>query len=275
MNRIFSYFCLLILLCGSLAFPGRSTAEGIYKMSMLPRYYPAKMRALITPMAEHISKETGLKITPVLAKDFRDYENRLNSGEIELGYQDPLVYTMVSKTHEVLAIAAKGEGGSRYRGIVITRPDSGILSLGDLKHKKIMIVGKHSAGGFLSQKLSLAENGVALETDCDVEEAADNRQENVIISVSVGEADAGFIRESALHMADSYIQPGSIAVLAPCAWLPNWAFSVNRSLPEGVKAAIRSALMSFKQDPTILKVLNFSGFEPAVDKDYDIIRGLL
>ena len=275
MNRIFLYFCFLMLLCGSLAFPGLSMAEGMYKISMLPRYYPKKIRAMIAPLTEHLSQATGAKITPVLATDFREYETLLNSGEIEIGYENPLVYTKVSKNHEVLAMAVKGDGGNRFRGIIITRPDSGIHSLGDLKHKKIMIVGKTSAGGFLSQKLSLAENGILVEKDCELEEAANNKQENVIISVSVGDADAGFIRESALHMADFYIQPGSIVVMTPCAWLPNWAVSVKRSLPDKVKADIKSALLSLDQNSAVLKAMNITGFETAADKDYDIIRGLL
>lgn len=275
MNRIFLYVCFLMLLCWSLAFPGLSMAEGMYKISMLPRYYPKKIRAMIAPLTEHLSQATGAKITPVLATDFREYENFLNSGEIEIGYENPLVYTKVSKSHEVLAMAVKGDGGNRFRGIIITRPDSGIQSLGDLKHKKIMIVGKTSAGGFLSQKLSLAENGILVEKDCELEEAANNKQENVIISVSVGDADAGFIRESALHMADFYIQPGSIVVMTPCAWLPNWAVSVKRSLPDKVKADIKSALLSLDHNSAVLKAMNITGFETATDKDYDIIRGLL
>ncbi len=244
-------------------------------MSMLPRYYPKKIRAMIAPLAEYISQETGATVSPVLTTDFTEYENRLKSGEIEIGYENPLVYTKVSKTHEVLVMAVKGEGGNRFRGIIITRPDSDIHSLGDLKHKKIMIVGKTSAGGFLSQKLFLAENGVSVEKDCELEEASNNKQENVIISVSIGDADAGFIRESALHMADFYIQPGSIVVMTPCAWLPNWAVSVKRSLPDGVKADIKSALLSLDQNSKVLKAMNVTGFKPARDQEYDIIRNLL
>lgn len=46
-------------------------------------------------------------------------------------------------------------GGEKFRGIIITRKDSPINKIDDLKGKKIMIVSPSSAGGYLSQKLYL------------------------------------------------------------------------------------------------------------------------
>lgn len=63
-----------------------------------------------------------------------------------------------------------------------------------------MIVSQSSAGGFLSQKLGFKKMGLDVDRDCQLVEAAANQKENVIIAVSIG--DAEFIRESALHKAD-------------------------------------------------------------------------
>ena len=114
--------------------------------------------------------------------------------------------------------------------------------------------------------------GIAVENDCDLEVASDNKQENVIISVSIGDVDAGFIRESALHSADQYIQPGTVKVVAPSAWLPNWALSVNRNLPAARKDAIRTAMIGLEKDAPVLKAMGVTGFRPATDDQYDIVR---
>jgi len=255
--------------------PALCAAEDVYEFSMLPRYFPKKIQSMIDPLAEYLSGEIGVRVTPILTKDFSEYENRLKSGEIEIGYENPLVYTKVSASHEVLAMAVKGAGGDRFRGIIIARPDSEIQTFSDLKHKTIMIVGMTSAGGFLSQKLTLAENGIAVESDCDLEVASDNKQENVIISVSIGDVDAGFIRESALHIADQYIQPGSVKEVAPCAWLPNWALSVNRSMPLAQKEAIKAAMIGLDENSPVLKAMDVTGFKPATDSQYNVIRSVL
>jgi phosphonate transport system substrate-binding protein len=138
-----------------------------------------------------------------------------------------------------------------------------------------MIVGATAAAGLLSQKLTLIKNGIDLERDCQVEMATDNKQENVIISVSIGDVDAGFIRESALHIADHYIQPNTIKVVATCEWLPNWALSVDRSLPRDKKVAIRTAITSLKQNSSVLKAMGVTNFQSATDSQYDVIRKLL
>jgi len=273
-NRISRKVLLLTTLLYCLVgVPGTQAAEK-YALSMLPRYFPEKLSAMITPLAEYLSKQTGLTITPVLTANFDQYETRITSGEIMIGYQNPVVYTNIMSSHQVIAKAIKGEGGDRFRGIIITRPDSGIKTIEDLADKTIMIVGKTSAGGFLSQKLTLQEKGVQLQ-EGNLRVAADNRQENVLIAVSIGDVDAGFIRESALHKADKYIVPGSIKILATTAWLPNWAFSVSKAMPEQDRLAIAKALLKLKKDDPVLKAMGLRGFAPASDEDYAVMRQVL
>lgn len=246
-----------------------------YKLSMLPRYFPEKLNAMITPLAAYLSLETGNSIVPVLTANFASYQTELLQGKIYIGYENPLVYVKISQAHEVLATAVKGKGGNKFWGIVITRPDSDITKLSDLKGKKIMIVSKDSAGGFLSQKLALKQNGINVERDCQLTEAAENRQENVIISVSIGDVDAGFIRASALHKADEFIMPGSIKSLTDTAWLPNWAFSVNKNMSQENKDAIKKALLKLTVKSPVMQAMGLTSFESATDADYDVMRGLI
>ena len=275
MNKIRIMFCFFILTGFLPVFTGVSSAGEVYRLSMLPRYFSPTIKAVITPLAEYLSKETGEKIIPVLTQDFNEYENRVKNGEIEIGYEDPLIYTKISGIHQALAMSLKGKGKEQFRGIIITQPDSNIHSINDLKHKTIMIAGKDSVGGFLSQKLFLSRNGIDVEQDCDLVTASENKQENVVLAVSIWDVDAGFIQESSLHIADQYIPPNSLNVLVSCAWLPNWAMSVSKSLPESLKTDILSALLALNKDPSMLKAIKVTGFKPAEDKDYDVIRSLL
>lgn len=264
---------IVVILAASLLVSGAVVAQE-HRISMLPRYYPERLVDMMSPLVEHVREATGLDLQLILAKDFRAYEERLASGEIAIGYSNPLVYTRVSRRHQVVAMAVKGEGGDRFRGILIARPDSGIRGLEDLPGKRVMIVAETSAGGWLSQKLSMLEQGIALD-EVDLVEAADNRQENVIIAVSVGDVDAGFIRESALHVADKYIAPGSVESVTATAWLPNWAFSVDRDLPPGVREALQGAVVGLEAGHPVLEAMGLTGFRAAEDGEYDPVRKAL
>lgn len=256
----------------SISFSANISAGQTYQLSMLPRYSSEEINRRITPLARYLSQIIGTKVEPIIASNFVQYEKRLKNGDIEIGYENPYIYVRVSDTHEVLAMAIKGKAGDRFRGIIITRADSNIASLNDLKNRKISIVGFTSAGGYLSQKLTLMQEGIDMDKDCQVSEAVNNKQENVILAVYTGEADAGFIRESALHMADKFVPRSKIKVINRSAWLPNWALSVKRTFSAKQKMAIQKALVKLKGNDPVLKALKIKGLRAAMDKEYDPVR---
>jgi phosphonate transport system substrate-binding protein len=266
--QILFVFCALLLISS----PWPSEAGEAFTLSMLPRYSSEEINRRINPLAKYLSQVTGAQIEPVVTSDFSQYEKQLKSGAIAMGYENPYIYTLISDTHEALAMAVKGKDRDKFRGIIIARKDKGLSTLEDLRGRTIAIVGYTSAGGYLSQKLSLKQLGIDVPKDCTIIEAVDNKQENVILAVYTGEVDAGFIRESALHQADAYISPAQLTVLGESAWLPNWAFSVDRRLPDQLKKEIRSALLLLEADHPVMKALKIDQFQAAVDSDYQPVR---
>lgn len=263
---------LLATLC-FLATPVPAQA-GEYVISILPRYYPERLTSMMTPLAEYLSEKMGEKVRLELTKDFTDYEAKVKSGAIDIGYENPMVFSRVTGVHEAVAMSVDKEDGEKFRGIVISRPDSGIKKLADLTGKTVMIVSDTSAGGYLSQKLSLIKAGIDLK-GITFETAAENRQENVIIPVSVGDVDAGFIRESALTVADKYIQPGSVAKVAETEWLPNWAVSVKRTMPAEARQKLVAALLALKEGDAVVKAIGITHFRQAADDDYAVMNSLV
>ncbi len=268
MKKIVGLTLILFTIC----FSNQAFPEAAYQLSMLPRYSFEEINKRITPLAAYLSKKTGIAIEPVFINNFSQYEKQLNTGSIGIGYENPYIYILVSKSHEVVAMTLKGEGKDKFRGIIIVKADSDIVAIDDLKGKRISIVAKSSACGFLSQKLTMLEHGLNVEKDCTITEAIDNKQENVIFAVYTGDADAGFIRESALNRIDKFVPPAMIRVINQSAWLPNWALSVSRSMPEEKKEAIKKALIDLKENDPVLKALKIIKFRPAADKEYDSIR---
>ncbi|HIP83297.1 MAG TPA: phosphate/phosphite/phosphonate ABC transporter substrate-binding protein [Desulfocapsa sulfexigens] len=261
---------LTISICVSAA-ASLSFAAG-YKISMLPRYSIEEIYARIVPLAEYLSKQTGLEITPTFTSTFDQYTKQLSNGGIDIGFQNPYIYVLASKKHDVIAMALKGVNKDKFRGIVITGANSPLRGLTDLEGKSISIVSYTSAGGYLSQKLTLQENGIDIEKACTLIEAPENKQENVIFSVFAGDVDAGFIRESALHKADAFVPRNALRVIEGTAWLPNWAVSVNRSMPEGDRGKIAKALLELKPGSSVLGALKINDFRLAKDGEYDVVR---
>lgn len=269
--HLFILLCTLSILYTSCT----SVAAEEYILSMPPTVSLEQVASMLTPLASRLSQETGNNIKLLTAKNIDHYTAEVLHGNIVIGYENPSVYVNTSNVHEALASAVTSQHDTLSKGIIITRPESGISTVEDLKGKKIMIVSRRSVGGFLSQKLTLQEKGIDIEQDCELSQAADHQEENVIISVSIGDVDAGFIKESSLHKADKYIAPGSVISVVKTAPLPNWVISVSRNMPDIQKDELRQALLGLSPEDPALKALGITAFERAVDTDYDVIRNIL
>jgi phosphonate transport system substrate-binding protein len=270
--------CLTVLLVFIVALGALGTsigpfahAQSAYKLSILSIYSPAETNAQIRPLAKHLSAALKAPVEPVIYSDNAQYEKALNSGEVDFGFENPPVYVKLN-THEAIAMALQGAEGDMYAGVIVTRSDSPIKTLSDLKSKRIAIVSHTSGGGFLSQKLTLLENGIDIAAEATLVEAVENKQENVLLSVHLDDADAGFVRESALHMTDNFIPSGRLKVLQRTALIPNWAFSVKKSLPDPVKKAVLEALSGLKKGDPVLTALRIDALRPATDREYNGIR---
>ena len=263
---------ILLILLATTVLSSVTIAQETYQLSMAPQSASDDINSRISPLADYLSQKTKTNIEVVITNNYDQYETQLKNGSIDMGFENPNIYTLVSKTHQVLTMAIKGKNQDKYRGIIITRKDSNLQVLEDLRGKRIAIVGYASAGGYLSQKLSLLEVGINVDKDCTIEEAVENKQENVILSVYTRDVDAGFIRESALNQVDKYIAPTQIKMLCICTWLPNWAFSVKKTLPGQLKEQIKTALLDLTPNDPVIKALKIDAFRSAKDSEYDIVR---
>jgi ABC-type phosphate/phosphonate transport system substrate-binding protein len=161
------------------------------------------------------------------------------------------------------------EGEDSFRGVIITRADSTIRHISGLKDKKVLITSPKSAGGYLSQKIFLLRNGIDAERDLRIVDA--KKQENVILGVYRGEADAGFVRESALLVWKDAVDMKKIRVIARTEPLPNWPFALCRKTdPSLVKAVTR--LLTELHDRQVLGAARIRGFKKAGEAEFEVLK---
>ncbi|GAQ95362.1 phosphate/phosphite/phosphonate ABC transporter binding protein [Thermodesulfovibrio aggregans] len=251
------------------------------KVAVLPLYSPLTIYKRYDPLMRYLSEKTGYEFKLVIPKNFEEFIQIVSEGKVNFSYQNPYVFSLISKKYPIKPLAITvGEdcttdegicGGEKFRGIIITRKDSPINKIDDLKGKKIMIVSPSSAGGYLSQKLYLEKKGFNLNRDFKLIDA--KRQEKVIIGIYKGEADAGFVREAALSVWSDEVDLSRIKILDYGEYLPNWPFAVvnnkNSELTEKVKKLITEL-----NDQTILSKAKVKGFKESTDEDYKILKKL-
>lgn len=265
---IFSFF-----ICLSLT-PAAATAE--IKLGILPRLSAMEMNTMFSPLADHLSKEVGEKVTLVIPKDFDAFKDMIKSEQVDLGFANPLVYVQLKKDKnlEPIALAAEPKWGTRFRGIVIVRKDGGIDKLQGLKGKKLIFVDKSSAV-YLTGMLLLSKAGFDLSRDFTMLPFA-KKVDNVTMAVFNKAADGGVIREDDLDKMKDKVDVSQLKIIGYTEYVPNWpVFSLPKADNAGI-TKIKAALLKLKpngaKSEEILGPAKLTGFTSVSDRDFEQLR---
>ncbi len=244
------------------------------KVAILPLYSAITLYNRYDPLMRYLSKKTGYEFKLLIPKDFDDFMNIVKRRDVDFSYQNPYIFALIDKETDikplVTTIDKDNEGGrDEFRGVIITRQDSPIRGARDLRNKRVLITSFKSAGGFLSQHLYLKQMGIDTQRDMKLIDA--KRQENVIIGVYRGEADAGFVRESALTVAKDIVDMNMIRVIVKTTPLPNWPFAAVREIESPLSKEVKRILIELN-DRDILNSANIKGFKKADESEFEMLK---
>jgi phosphonate transport system substrate-binding protein len=253
------------------------TASAEMKFGILPRLSAVELHAMFTPLAEYLTNETGEKVSLAVPQDFDAFKAAVKSRQVDLGFANSLIYIQLKKDADVapLALSAEPKAGTKFRGIIIARKDTGIVKLQDLKGKRLIFVEKDSAAGYIFQMLLLSKAGLDVHKDFTTLPFA-KKHDNVTMAVFNKAADAGGIREDDLQKMKDKVDLSQIRIIGYSDYFPNWPIFDTSKLQKATTARIQAALLKLKpNDPQSVKILGpaqLTGFVPVTDKDYDQLR---
>lgn len=264
---------LLAILVLLLALPFGAIASEL-KFGILPRLTEKEMREGFTPLAEHLSKELGVKVALVIPKDFDTWRKAAEAREYDFVYTNPYLYVLLKKAvpeTEVLAISSEPEIGDDIKGTIIVKKDSPIKSIADLKGKTIAATDPGSAGAYLVQMQML--NKAGLKKD-DVKVIFEKKRDPVADAILAGKAEAGFVRDDDVEKLKA--GPEKFRKIAVSAPIPNWPIAISKKMDPALAKKLKDAVLKLKKGDlktiSILGPARIEGFVPVTDKEYDIMR---
>jgi phosphonate transport system substrate-binding protein len=217
-------------------------------------------------------------VSIIVPKTFTAYKEAAKSGQFDIGFSNPLIYVEVKHSAvdiEPLALSSEVQSGTRLRGIIIVRKDSGITKLQDLKNKKISFMDKDSPAGYMFQMLLLSKAGLDVHNDFTILPFL-KRHDKVIMSVIDKTADAGGIREDELEKMKDKMDLSQLRIIGYTDYFPNWPVFAGPKMKKATMEKVRAALIKLKpNDPQSKKILEparLTGFIPVSDKEYDGLR---
>ncbi|GAB4270131.1 MAG: hypothetical protein Kow0029_06710 [Candidatus Rifleibacteriota bacterium] len=253
-------------------------ANQVLKLGRIPFTNPTAMVQKHNKLLEYLTSKLGVKqVRLQTAPDYNGILDLLVKGEIDIAWLASNISVEARSNPEVqLLVKPIRFGTDSYRGIIITRQDSGIRSLKDLKGKKFAWVEKESASGYIFPKALLLEAGIDPEKDFS-EAAFLGKHDAVVLNVLLGKYDAGACYDDARNTLRDKAKKDELTILATTQDISNEPIVCRKSLPTDMIEKIRAAFLELNdktpEGKDVLKDLtDVQGFVSADYKDYDYIE---
>ena len=267
MIRTFLILLSLFSMIGATEAPLRLNF-GVYpsdRATVMYRKFTPVLEAIQIPLENQLGREVDIHL-----KIFENYETGLESlakGEVDFVRFGPASYILAEQKNKDIRLLAMElrKGLKRFNGLIITRADSGINSIEDLRGRSFAFGDVNSTiGTFLSQSL-LLKHGINEEALSHFDHL--DRHDLVARSVINGNHDAGALKTSTYK---KLCDPEEVVVIEAFENVTKpWVASSK--LPKEVCNAITQSLLML-EDPEVISELGCSGFAESNSEEYDLIR---
>lgn len=240
-------------------------------MGLVPAENGIAMNDSFTGLCEFISSVIGQKMFIRLGHDYDDAIADVGQGRALVSFQTPSTYIEAHEKYGVVPLVvplAKGE--PFYKSAIVTRNDSGIEKVADLRGIRFAFGDAKSTGSKAMPESMLKSAGVELDALAEFDFLGSH--DNVAKAVLNKNFEAGGLMAS---VAEKYQSEG-LKILEVSAPIPQFPLCASPKMSAQMRERLIDALVNLK-DETILGALSggVTGFARIEDSDYDGVREML
>jgi phosphonate transport system substrate-binding protein len=238
-----------------------------------------KNDATYRPIADYLARKLGRKVELRTVDSWEGLAKSLANGETDIALLGPWGYVLANGNSGAQAVATiLYDGKPTYHALVVTRPDSGLNRLEDLKGRSFAFGDKGSTSGYLIPTHQLLKMGIA-DPEKYFGRVVYTKHQAIETQVTRGELDAGadYDRNRNAMIEQGLIKASESRIIWTSAPLPNDAFAVSADLARDkallakLQAALEQAGDALKTDPRLLPP-HYTGFVRSDDSLYKAIR---
>lgn len=255
---------------------GSDTDDGnVLKVGLIPNENHAEMLSINEPLKEYLQAELDMEVELFVAADYVGVIEAMNAGRLDIAYYGPLTYVLASdKLGAIPLVKAEVKGSPTYHSIIITRKDSGVETADDLKGQIFAFGDPASTSSHLMPNAMLRQEGINPDTDLDV--VFTGGHDAVAMAVFSGDAAAGGMNENNYYnlINQGIINEDEVKVLLKSEEIPEYPWAARKDLNPDLVDKLIEAFVKI-DDMAILEPQLATGFVPAENSDYDVIRDLV
>jgi phosphonate transport system substrate-binding protein len=233
-------FSASALLCGWAAAAFAQSAGLVF--GVVPYISPTQMVEQYTPLKEHLARALGRPLALATAPDFRAFVDRTQHGEYDVVFTAPHMGRLAQKRDGLRVVA---QTGHNVTVVVITRKDSGIRTLDDLRGRS-MAIGSRTSMVYQIVDEALRQRQIVQGKDVRVVDTPSFS--NVLQAVARGDADAG-TTGAAMWEATPAEQKKDLVEIFRSSPRPGFFMLVHPRLGEAAIGKLQAAAYAFGNTP--------------------------
>ncbi len=232
---------------------------------------PEKIKNIYIPIINQVCKKIGYKARSIIVKDYDALSRAIKDKIIDIGWFSPFAYVNAKSQSNIKPIVTPiVNGKDSYNGYIITRKNSGIQSIKDLRFKHFGYVDINSASGYLYANHILKSKGINPDNYFEKISFMGNHN-NVIKSVLSGEIDAGATYSEALDaVKQSGVDISELIILEKTEDIPKDALAANENVSDELIIKLKQEFINYKGIEGIESPVE--GFVESNDEKYNVIR---
>lgn len=269
LSLMVSIFVLALVSSGSAETPE------VLRVSAIPDENPQELLRIYEPFAEYLSKELGMPVKFVPVIDYAATVEGLAANKLDLVWYGGFTSVQaVRRTEGKATRLVMREEDAVFKSVFITRPDTGITTLSDLKGKTFSFGSVSSTSGHLMPRYFLLKNGINPDQDFAQKPAFSGAHDATALWVEGGKVDAGALNFLVWEklVKNGKVDTNKVKVFWTTPPYVDYVWTVRSELDPALRERITAAFLKLRyDDPAQRKLLDLhrtKGYIPAKDADW-------
>lgn len=258
-------------------------------IGFIPSVEKESLKKAAFVLAKKLQDELNVPINVYISKNYSSLATAMKEKKVDFAFMTAGAFVSSEKDLKLQVLLKRVFAEPFYYSILVTRKDSGLKKLEDIKGKKIALVDPKSGSGYLYPQLLFKKKGWTDKSFKEVKfsgthsasvKMLENKEVDVIAIFSddkdgVSSAWTKFSKEGKAEV-------NSTRILWQSEPIPNDPFCVRQEfydqypkIVHNLMFALIDAIDSFKENKEITDVLGAKGFMPATSRQYDPVRELV
>lgn len=279
--RLYTAFLIILCLLGC-SDSGKSAK--VLRVGFVPAEDAQQVMQNAQPIVDILQKQLGMEIRPFVAADYTGVVEALRVNKLDVAFLTPASYVLAKNEANVkVVLKSERKGIASYYAAIITRADSGIRRLEDLRGKTFAFGDALSTTGNIFPRKMFKERGIDPVRDFK-QILYSGGHDATVLAVLNGKVDAGATYANSPDGDDTawmrYLKNpedvNKIRAIAFSEAIPADNLVINGNLDEAIAKKVEEIFLQLSGDPKGKQMMRdlyqIDGFVPATDRDYDSVR---